>query len=312
MCIDCGEPLENPCSCDDGKHAWGVTSTSTSVTGTSFTMTMSTLGQYSGGWAAVNEHVFIQGYGYYKVTASTASTISVTEPASPYVGGAAFVVNTVDFQAHGTSGNYTIPSGTKVTPAGLKGTTGATGGAGASLIAIDHNQLGSNNPTSQTSYSAVQETVTVAAASTPLNAVGDSLRIKARFFYNDTTGYAGVGAVQGKVVFQQTSTGVTIAMATYNYDAKFPGGEFDIVLSRSAVAGDIDYIVTHTQFDAFAFDYTNETAIGNTLVRTAAIEQGGGLINFAADFSIEFWGKVNNGSDAIKIGFYSIEFLNKA
>lgn len=318
MCIDCEEPIENPCSCLDGKHSWGVTSTSTSVTGTSFTMTMSTIGQYSGAWAAVDEHVFVQGYGYYKVTASTNSTITVTEPTSPFVGGAAFAVNTVDFQQYVVSGintPYSIPSGTKVTPAGLKGTTGSTGSSGAALVGIDYNQAGANNPTSQTSFSVVQETVTI-GSTTRLSATGDSLRIKAKFFYNDTTSYMGGNAV-GKVVLQQTSTGVTIALDLITLSSKNPGGIIDVILSRDSSGNTVSYVSERRKATDSLFMYSNEDMIEDIaygVTHTGANAQGGGLINFAADFSIEFWGKVNppGAPDEIKVGFYSVEFLKKS
>lgn len=313
MCTNCGSDEVELCSCQDGKHSWGVTSASTLVTSASFVLTMSTVGQYGAGWAAVNEHVFIQGFGYYKVVSSTSSTISLTEPASPFVGGAAFAANTVDFQSQAISGNYTIASGTKVTPAGLKGTTGTTGSSGASLLAIDYNQAGVNNPTSQTSFSVVQESVTVGSGSR-LSATGDTLKISGQFFYNDTTSYSGSN-VEGKIVFEQTSTGVTVILGQIYLTSKNPAGTLDIVVSRDSSGNTISSIVKRSPLAVtVGYSYANETTLSDpaiSFVSYGANAQGGGLIDFTANFTIEFWGKVNNGADEIKIGFYSVEFLKK-
>lgn len=305
-CTDCGSSEISLCQCDDGKNSFTVSTTITTIANP-MTIAVSNVGQNTGAWAKVGQVVFIENYGYYKCTASTSTSITLAFPPSPFVGGAAYSLGSVDYDNAGT-----IPSGTKISPGGVKGDTGTTGSTGIALLAIDHNQAGANNPTSQTAYSVVQETTTVAAATTPLNATGDSLRIKARFFYDDAAvNYTGVTAVGGKIVFAQASTGVTIVLREVGMNVDLPGTEIDVILSRSATAGCVDFISSSSIYTNIAFDYTNETGTGNVSQHRETVAQGGGLIDFTADFTIQFWAKVSNGASAIKVGFYSIEFLNK-
>lgn len=300
MCIDCGEPIENPCSCLDGSHAWGLTATSTSVTTTSFTMTMSVLGQYSGGWAAVGEHVFIQGYGYFKVTASTTSTITVTEPATPYVGGAAFAANTVDFQAHGTSGNYSIASGTKVTPAGLKGTTGT--GSSSIIEEIGHGAY----TTTATSYTNLITPEGLVAAA--LSEDGDTLEIYAKFYFNSTT-----------------TTGANVRVLVGGVSVtSFPGGSTEPGLSKAYPYLELHAIVTRAssttansrvEIGASGFglgSYASETVLGPYINYGTYENIGIAGITWANALDVSIQGLVGTITvDTIKLGFYKIENLQQ-
>lgn len=308
MCIDCGEPIENPCTGgDDGKHAWGVTSTTTSVTGTSFTMTMSTIGQYSGGWAAVNEHVFIQGYGYFKVTASTSSTISVTEPASPFVGGASFTVNSIDFQAHGTSGNYTIASGTKVTPAGLKGTSG-TAGVAATLEGVFHGATTTAdiNPASTSYLTLATENIAASA----LTDAGDSLRIKACYYF-----FPGISTGSGniKILFGGVSITEFSGIEPPMYDL-FPYLEVESIVTRvDNVTVDVRTFVKWTGKGSAT--YSSEyvaSSTGSTYTTYQIIGATTTALTLAT--TVLFQGKVGSvgpPSDIVKLGYYLVENLQK-
>lgn len=320
-CEGCNSEDLELCSCEDGKNAFTITTTSVDSTsafqngGAGLSFAVSNVGQYTGSWAKKGSTVFLSytnpstlvttTYGYYLVVSSTATTIVLKEHTTPFVGGAAFANNTIDFQQH-SSGTITFPSGTFITSGGVKGASGSAGAAGASLIAIDHNQLGANNPTSQTAYSAVQETVTI-DSDNRLDAVGDSLRIRAKFFYNYVSG---TDTPEVKIEFYQTGP-IVIPLITYPLDSKYPGLEVEIILTRSATAGSIDFTTKVNLFTHFGYTYSTEAALGiGGIYYNEGIAQGG-TIDFTSDFEIQFSGKVSDPANAIKVGFYSVEFLNK-
>lgn len=291
------------CSCEDGKNAFTISTSDTTIANP-MTIAVSNTGQYTGSWARGGQVVFIEGYGYYQVstiTAPTATSITLVFPASPFVAGATYSLGSIDYDNSGT-----IPSGTKISPGGVKGASGSAGAAGASLIAIDHNQLGANNPTSQTAYSAVQETVTI-DSDNRLDAVGDSLRIHAKFFYNYVSG---TDVPEVKIEFYQTGP-IVIPLINYFIDSKYPGLEVEIILTRSATAGAIDFTTKVNLFTHFGYTYSTEAVLGiGGIYYNEGIAQGG-TISFTSDFEIQFSGKVSDPANAIKVGFYSVEFLNK-
>lgn len=308
MCINCGSDEVELCSCQDGKHSWGVTSASTLVTSASFVLTMSTVGQYSGAWAAVNEHVFIQGFGYYKVVSSTSSTISLTEPASPFVGGAAFAANTVDFQSQAISGNYTIASGTKVTPAGLKGTTG-TAGVAATLEGVFHGATTTAdiNPAS-TSYLTLA-TENIAAAS--LIDVGDSLRIKACYYFSPgiSTGSGNI-----KILFGGVSITEFSGIEPPVYDI-FPYIEVECIVSRvDNVTVDVRTFLKWAGKGSTVYSSEEVTAGPTSHTYTTYQIIGATVSALTLATTVLFQGKVASvgpPSDIVKLGYYLVENLQK-
>lgn len=317
-CQGCGSEEIELCSCEDGRHSWGLTSTSTLVTSSSFVLTMSTVGQYGAGWAAVNEHVFIQGFGYYKITASTSSTISLTEPTSPFVGGAAFSPNTVDFQSQAVSGNYTITSGTKVTPAGLKGTTGTTGNASSLLdIANTSAETSTGNAvTSSTSFVDLSTKVVTGLFATNK----DAIRIKAKYFINA----AAVGTYGYPKITLTDNSGNTLNLT--QLPTSMGAGDVYItspVANKGANACEIDIIVTRASSTTadFQLGFTWKTLESYSAESTDCfarplhfmLEQTGATFNWGdTPITINFQGKVGVGADELKLGFYIIESLQKS
>jgi hypothetical protein len=114
--LECGEGAAGL----NGLNAFTVTTANfnqPSVINTPVTIAVSALGQATGVWAQPGQAIFIEGGGYYEVTAATATTITVEIPDS----------NTLTYnQAITPSGNaVTFPAG--VSPAGIRGPQGATG-----------------------------------------------------------------------------------------------------------------------------------------------------------------------------------------
>ena len=130
-CTNCGSNEVELCQCDDGKNSFVISTTNTTIANP-MTIAVSNIGQYTGKWALIGQPIFIEGYGTYQVTASTSTSITVAYPPSPYVGGASYSLGSVDYDNSGT-----IPSGTKISPGGAKGTTGATGSAAGILLYND-------------------------------------------------------------------------------------------------------------------------------------------------------------------------------
>lgn len=306
MCTNCGSDEVELCSCQDGKHSWGVTSASTLVTSASFVLTMSTVGQYSGAWAAVNEHVFIQGFGYYKVVSSTSSTISLTEPASPYVGGAAFAANTVDFQSQAVSGNYTITSGTKVTPAGLKGTTG-TAGVAATLEGVFHGATTTAdiNPAS-TSYLTLA-TENIAAAS--LTDVGDSLRIKACYYFYQDPSSTAIGNI--RILFGGATLTEFSGIEPSMYDL-FPYIEVECIVSRvDNVTVDVRTFLKWAGKGSTVYSSEQVTAGPTSHTYTTYQIIGATVSALTLATTVQLQGKVGKVDDRVKLGYYIIENLQK-
>jgi len=318
MCTNCGSDEVELCSCQDGKHSWGLTSASTLVTSSSFVLTMSTVGQYGAGWAAVNEHVFIQGFGYYKVVSSTSSTISLTEPAFPFVGGAAFAANTVDFQSQAVSGNYTITSGTKVTPAGLKGTTGTTGNASSLLdIANTSAETSSGNAvTSSLGFVTLSSKVVTGLFATDK----DAIRIRAKYFLKASV----VGTYSYPKIIMTDNTGNTLALTQLPVSM----GAGDTYLTGPAInkgvnACEIDIVITRASSTTADFqldfdwkvleDYTAESTDYAIRPLNFMLEQtGASFIWGDTPLTISFQGKVSDIADELKLGFYMIESLQKS
>jgi len=114
----------------DGQNAYTETTANfvqPSAITTPVTVNVSALGQLSGFWAMVGQTVFIEGGGYYEVTAATSTTITLQIPdAATLTYNHAIVAGgaNVTFPAGVSPGGVLGLSGASVTgPAGLDGTT---------------------------------------------------------------------------------------------------------------------------------------------------------------------------------------------
>lgn len=126
-CTSCNSSICS-CSCDitslptgsDGLNGYNAYTRTTAGfvvpnVGDSVTINVSTLGQYTGEWAVLGQVVYIQGAGYYKVTAIGTTSLDVENLG--YTGNAAPLTS--------------ITTNAAVSPAGLIGPQGATGATGA-------------------------------------------------------------------------------------------------------------------------------------------------------------------------------------
>lgn len=81
------------------------------------TIPVSALGQATGIWAVVGQRIFIEGAGYFQVTASTPTTISVIVPNA--------VTETFNHAIAASGATVTFPK--EVSPGGIEGATGVPG-----------------------------------------------------------------------------------------------------------------------------------------------------------------------------------------
>lgn len=104
----------------DGQNAYTVTTANflqPSAINTPVTVNVSALGQLSGLWAQVGQTIFIEGGGYYEVTAATATTITLQIPDAETL--------TYNHAIVAGAGSVSFPAG--VSPAGIPGPQGPTG-----------------------------------------------------------------------------------------------------------------------------------------------------------------------------------------
>jgi hypothetical protein len=118
-----------------------------------FAINVSALGQMTGLWAAVGERIFIEGAGYFVVTASTTTTITIEVPSA--------AIETIN-HAIAASG-ATIALGVKVGPSGVEGagTNGTNGTNGVTILEIVSTDI---TPASQQTAVTVSKTFDI-----PLN-----------------------------------------------------------------------------------------------------------------------------------------------
>lgn len=291
-CQNCGSDSINPCSCSNGFNAFTVSTTNVTIANP-MTIPVSNTGQYTGVWARPEQIVFIQGYGYYEVTASTATSITVAYPASPFVAGATFNPNTVDYSNSGT-----IISGSKISPAGIKGITG-TSGVAAIIEEIGYSTA---NTVSTLAFGNLLAAVVVIPVTQTTD--GDSVIIKSKFFfdYNSGTDGASVKILANAVTLTTTPFGTNL-----NLDAKLPYMEVVVTLTRTSVSAanaDID-----VAFGDYGFDinsYTNEFVNGapffNLKYKNLAL-----AVDWTSAVNINIQGNVGAVTNTIKLGFYSVE-----
>src|SRR3990167_1461586 len=184
-CQDCDATEDlNLCECADGKSAFTLSTSNTTIADP-MTIAVSNVDPYTGAWAKVGQPIWISGYGTYICTASTATSISVAFPTSPFTGGATYSLGTFDFDNAGS-----IPSGTKISHGGMKGDTG-TSAVPAIIEEVGHGSYTSGNV----------DLITPESVG-PLATTGDSLRITAKFWYNDN---AQSGTATVKILLDGTS-----------------------------------------------------------------------------------------------------------
>lgn len=120
MCTDCNEiTIPNGV---DGENAYTVLTASYTqpAVNTNVTISVSNTGQYSTGWCAIGQLIYIASGGYYEVVSKTSTTITIKYTASY-----------TTYNQSLTAAAGTVPNSGVVSPGGIVGPTGATGSAGS-------------------------------------------------------------------------------------------------------------------------------------------------------------------------------------
>lgn len=120
MCTDCNEiTIPNGV---DGENAYTVLTSSYTqpAVNTNVTISVSNTGQYSTGWCAIGQLIYVAVGGYYEVVSKTASTITIKYTASY-----------TTYNQSLTAAAGTVPNSGVVSPGGIIGATGATGSNGS-------------------------------------------------------------------------------------------------------------------------------------------------------------------------------------
>lgn len=311
-CTNCGSDEVELCQCDDGKNSFTVSTTNTTIANP-MTIAVSNVGQNTGAWAKVGQVVFIEGYGYYKCTASTSTSITVAFPPSPFVGGATYSLGSVDYDNSGI-----IPSGTKISPGGIKGDTGTTGDASSLLdIANTSAETSTGNAvTSSTSFATLSAKTVTGLFTTNK----DAIRIKAKYFLKasaaGTYGYPKITLTDNSgnilnLTQLPTSMGAGDVYITSPEASKGVNAcEIDIVITRaSSTTADFQLGFSWKVLES----YTAESTDYSIKPLSFMLEQVGATFNWGdTPTTINFQGKVGVGADELKLGFYMIESLQKS
>jgi len=154
----------------DGNNAYTLTTASyiQPAVNTNVTVTVSSSSQYIGEWAAAGQIIFIETGGYYEVVSSTSTTI-VCKYTSSYT----------TYNQSLTAAAGTVASGKKVSPAGMIGTTGASGVTGVTILDSYLSLTGTGNDAA--AGESTLRTYTLLANELDTN--GDYLDIDAYFSY---------------------------------------------------------------------------------------------------------------------------------
>jgi len=153
-CGNCGCPtgISTPSNGVDGLNSFTRTTADFVVpaVGSNVTITVSSLGQLTGNWAATGQTIFIEGAGHYIVVSSTDTTITATNPAT----------YTTENDALAAVGS-TVTLGKDVSPSGVKGIDGANGSGtnGTTVLEVDLTEYEED----QNSFSAPSKTFTIPA-----------------------------------------------------------------------------------------------------------------------------------------------------
>lgn len=311
-CSSCNSDSIEICSCESGKNAFTV-STATVTIANPMTIAVSNVGQNTGAWAKIGEPIYIEGYGFYKCTASTSTSITVAFPPAPFVGGAAYSFGSVDYDNSGT-----IPSGTKITPGGMKGDTGNGANASSLLdIANTSAQTSSGNAvTSSLAFVTLSSKVVTGLFATDKDAV----RIKAKYFLKASV----VGTFGYPKIIMTDNSGNTLALT--QMPTSYGAGDTWItspVAAKGINACEIDIVITRASSTTADFqlgftgkmleDYTAESTDFTARPLHFMLEQTGASFVWGdTPLTISFQGKVSDAADELKLGFYMIESLQKS
>jgi len=143
MCTDCNE-ITIPTGVD-GENAYTVLTASYTqpAVNTNVTISVSNTGQYSTGWCAIGQLIYVASGGYYEVVSKTSTTITIKYTASY-----------TTYNQSLTAAAGTVPNSGVVSPGGLVGATGATGSAGSNgtngttVLATYNSSTGTGTPAS--------------------------------------------------------------------------------------------------------------------------------------------------------------------
>jgi len=119
MCTDCNEiTIPNGV---DGENAYTVLTSSYTqpAVNTNVTISVSNTGQYSTGWCAIGQLIYVAVGGYYEVVSKTATTITIKYTASY-----------TTYNQSLTAAAGTVPNSGVVSPGGIVGPSGAAGAPG--------------------------------------------------------------------------------------------------------------------------------------------------------------------------------------
>ena len=301
-CQDCGSSDINLCQCDDGKNSYTISTTNTTIANP-MTIAVSNVGQNTGAWAKVGQVVFIENYGYYKCTASTSTSITVAFPPSPFVGGATYSLGSVDYDNAGT-----IPSGTKISPGGVKGATGTIGNNGTTIITAQY----VNNPNINQIGSYADFAAISLNAGTLINN-GDSLEITARFFYQQNSAGSNYGRVKIKLVENLNTVELLLTptiLGSQNYLTLIPGYDYAEVKIVATKAGATTVSFAYKFDIGLTTDFTNaEYYLSPSSQLTAGGQQNAvSTVTWANQVDILIQGEVDNVADYVKLGYYEIDF----
>lgn len=273
----------------NGYNAFTVTTASfvLPAVGASVTIAVSASGQYTGIWAILGQIVYISDgvdAEYFEVTtAGTQTAIGVKNLG--YVG---------------TTVGNTFGSGSKVSPAGLKGATGS-GSNGTSLLSVFH---GSSTLAGLGYATFTSGTVAVTAAQ--MSAVDDSLEIKAKFYYS-----AASAASNGNIRITIGGISVSIFGSVEPFLSKpFPFLDIRMLVTRiDATTANVRVEGTSSGFGVGS--YASEIILTPPATIFTYEILAVGAITWASGNNILFQALVGDVSDTVKLGFYSVTSLKK-
>ena len=146
MCTNCNE-ITIPTGVDgvDGENAYTVLTSSYTqpAVNTNVTISVSNTGQYSTGWCAIGQLIYVAVGGYYEVVSKTTTTITIKYTASY-----------TTYNQSLTAAAGTVPNSGVVSPGGIVGPTGTAGAPGANgqngttILATYNNITGVGTPAS--------------------------------------------------------------------------------------------------------------------------------------------------------------------
>lgn len=169
--LECGEGAAGL----DGLNAFTLTAAAfdqPDFQDSAITINVSALGQATGIWAKVGQYIFIEGAGYFQVTAQTATTISVIVPSA--------TIETFNHAIAASGATVAFPK--EVSPGGIQGATGLTGSSGGAgtngttIIAYDQRDGGHFT---NLNYTEIRGPYAIPANSWAV--AGDTVRVKLLF-----------------------------------------------------------------------------------------------------------------------------------